>query len=284
MLGAAAAALREARRPAGRAAVVAVHGGRGGVGVTFVATHLAAALARRGSTILLDADPVFGDVALSLGAPAAEADDGRPAHTLADVVALGEDAGPDEVRGALWQHASGVGILLPPSPEEAVRLGAEALGGVLGAVTGAADAVVMHLPREVGPVTSSLAAAADRLLEVLTLDVATFHAASRAVEAFAPLHLGDRLAFVVNRAARSEVVPGDVERVFGTPATVVIPFDRAARAAGERGRLCPPKGRIARRFDRLAEALLPAAAVAQPPHEAPSEGTAPVVDSVPTRG
>ena len=52
LLVAAAAAVRRAQQAARRGAVVAVHGGRGGAGVTFVATHLAAAFARRGSAIL----------------------------------------------------------------------------------------------------------------------------------------------------------------------------------------------------------------------------------------
>ena len=96
---------------------------------------------------------------------------------------------------------------------------------------------------------------ADRLLEVLTLDVVSFRATSRAMEAFSPLHLEGRVAFVVNRAARSEITPGDVRRVFGEPALAVLPPDRAVRSAQDKGRLLPAKGRMARRFDRLAVAL-----------------------------
>ena len=96
---------------------------------------------------------------------------------------------------------------------------------------------------------------ADRLLEVLTLDVVSFRATSRAMEAFSPLHLEGRVAFVVNWAARSEITPGDVRRVFGEPALAVLPLDRAVRSAQDKGRLLPAKGRMARRFDRLAVAL-----------------------------
>jgi Flp pilus assembly CpaE family ATPase len=258
LIGAAAAALREARRPAGRATVIAVHGGRGAGGVTFVATHLAAALARRGSAILLDADPVFADVAHALGAPTAGGDD-DPFHTLGDAVALGDDLGPEQLRDALWRHGSGVEVLLPPPPEEAIRIGGDEIRLVVDAAATAAETVVVQLPRGLGAVTSACGGSADHLLEVLTLDVASFRAASRAIEAFAPLHLGDRLGFVVNRSARSEITPGDVTRVFGKPALAVIPFDRAVRSAQEHGRLLAPKGRLARRFDRLADALAPAA-------------------------
>jgi hypothetical protein len=63
------------------------------------------------------------------------------------------------------------------------------------------------------------------------------------------------VAFVVNKAARSEITPGDVQRVFGEPARAILPHDRAVRSARERSRLLPSKGRMARRFDRLADAL-----------------------------
>jgi Flp pilus assembly CpaE family ATPase len=256
LIGAAAAALREARRPAGRATVIAVHGGRGGVGTTFVSTGLAAALARRGSVILLDADPVFADVARVLASPPIDEVDAAPVHTLADVVALGDDLGADELRGALWRHDSGVEVVLPPAPEQAASIGATEVGRVLDAAAGAADAVVVHLPRALGAVTSACASVADRVIEVVTLDVASFRAASRTVEALAPLHLGDRLAFVVNRAVRSEITSTDVQRVFGTPAAAVLPVERGVRSAQDRGQL-PTRGRLARRFDRLAQALVP---------------------------
>ena len=270
LVSAAAAALRDVRRSAGLATVVAVHGGRGGVGVTFVATHLAAALARRGSAILLDLDPVFADVARALDVPTVDAE--APHHTLADAVALGDDLGPEQLRAALWRHGSGIEIALPPPPEEAVTLGADELEPVVEAACEAADAVVLHLPRAVGTLTCAGAARADRLLEVVTLDVAAFRAASRALEAFAPLELADRVRVVVNDATRSEVTVGDVERVFGHRPVAVIPSERTIRAATERGRLTPARGRVARRFDRLAEALVPAEAAR--PTELPGDTAA----------
>jgi Flp pilus assembly CpaE family ATPase len=218
-----------------------------------VATHLAAAFARRGSAILIDADPVFGDVAQALGAPTGE--EAEPTHTFADAAALGEDLGSEQLRSALWRHESEVDVLLPPQPEEAIRLGPDDLRLVTDAAAGVADAVIVHLPRSLGAMTRAGAETSDTLVEVLTLDVVSFRATSRALEAFAPLHLEGRVSFVVNKAARSEITPGDVHRVFGEPARAIIPYDRAVRSALERSRLLPPKGRMARRFDRLADAL-----------------------------
>jgi pilus assembly protein CpaE len=254
LVGAAAAAVRRARGAAGRGTIVAVHGGRGGVGVTFVATHLAAAFARRGSAILIEADGVFGDVAQALDAPAGEAED--PAHTFADAAALGEDLGPDQLRRALWRSHGDLDVLLPPPAEQALRLSEDDLRVVVDAASAAAGAVVLHLGRSLDPLTLAGIEVADRVVEVVTLDVASFRAASRAIEGFAHRRPGRSTDVVVNRATRSEIVPGDVRRVFGEPALAVLPQERAARSARERGRLLPPKGRMARRFDRMAVSLL----------------------------
>jgi Flp pilus assembly CpaE family ATPase len=256
LLRAAAAAVRRPRHDASRGTLIGVHGGRGGVGVTYVATRLAAALARRGSAILIDADPVFGDVGHTLGAPPPDDEDAQPVHTLSDAVSLGEDLHPEQLRGALWRHDTGVDVLLAPSAEDAIRIGADDLRIVVDAAVLVADAVVLHLPRHLGAPASVDLDAVDHLVEVVTLDVASFRAASRTVDALAPASLGDRLSFVVNRAARSEITPGDVERVFGRPAAAVLPTDRSARSSGGRPAKIAAAGRTARRFDALAATLV----------------------------
>ena len=64
-----------------------------------------------------------------------------------------------------------------------------------------------------------------------------------------------RRALGENRAARAEITPGDVERVFGRRPLAVIPNDRGAGRAHERGRLVPRRGRTGRAIDRLAREL-----------------------------
>src|SRR5919201_1101656 len=77
-------------RPDGsRALMVAVYGPRGGAGTTFVATHLAASFARDGKdAVLVDLDPVFGDVTAALGVPS----DPAP-KTVADLVPVADEVG-----------------------------------------------------------------------------------------------------------------------------------------------------------------------------------------------
>ncbi len=66
----------------------------------------------------------------------------------------------------------------------------------------------------------------------------------------------ERAWIVVNRAARAEVTPADVERVFGRPPAAVIPADRRIPRLQETGRILPSRGRTGRQIDRLARTLL----------------------------
>jgi pilus assembly protein CpaE len=234
-----------------RAVVVAVHGARGGVGSTFVATHLAQAFARRDlDCVLLDADPTYGDVSAAIGVP----DD--DVHTIADLLPLVHELTAVHLADALWAHAAGFRTLAAPPAERAGVVSRSDLASIVRVASASCDVVVISLPRELGELTTSGLEAADRVLEVLSLDVLSFRAATRAIEVFAPLGRDGRVGFVVNRATRSEITPGDVERVFGAVPLAVVPADRAVPRAQDRGRLVPPKGKVGRAFAKLAERVL----------------------------
>ena len=255
LAGATAATVATPLLQARRATVFAVHGARGGAGVTFVATHLAAAFARRESDcVLIDADPLYGDVASALGAPA------EGVHTLADLLPLGGEVSAEHLSDALWAHPDGFRVLLPPAPEEAVAVRSDDVRAVAGAAASSADVVVLHLPRALDALARAGLASADRMIEVLSLDVLSFKAATRALDALGTDAMRDRVGFVVNRAARGEITAGDVKRVFGAEPLAAIPLDRTVPRAQDHGRLLPRRGRIGRVFDRLAGRLADAEA------------------------
>ena len=234
-----------------RATVVAVHAPRGGAGCTFVATHLAAAFARRGDCVLVDADPDYGDVTPAIGAPVDDA------HTAADLVPLLDELNAERVGEALWEHPSGFRALLAPTGEAAETVDASALARLVGAVAAVADTVVVHLPRGLESTVPAVAPVADRVLEVLSLDVLSFRAGQRAIEALARAGVAPgSIGVVVNRAARAEITPADVTRVFGVEPLGVLPLDRGVPRAQDHGKLLPARGRMARAFDRLATRML----------------------------
>jgi len=230
-----------------RAPVLAVYAPRGGSGGTFVATHLAAAFAKRQRRcVLVDLDVLFGDASAAIGVPADEA-----VRTIADLAPLGEELAPHHVEEVLWRHPKGFAALLAPGDGHlSQRLGAETYRAAISAVRRSCDVVVLHVPRALDEITRSGLELADRVLVVLGLDVLSFRDAKRAIEVAG---LDGKCSFVVNRAGRSEIAPDDVERVFGQPPIVVIPSDRAVGAAQDHGRLVPMRGRVGRALDRLAQ-------------------------------
>jgi pilus assembly protein CpaE len=246
-LAAAAARLSRPAQSATSAPVVAVVGASGGVGATFVATHLAGAVARRSvDCALVDLDVVFAGASAPLGAPVEDT------PTAAELVRFGRDLGPEQVRELLWRHPDGFGVLLSPGRAEP-DLGPVVYGRAIAALAQTVGLVVLHLPREIAPSTRIGLAAANVVVVVVRLDVASFRDARRVIEATGTQ---ERARIVVNRAARAEVTPADVERVFGRPPLAAIPVDRRIPREQARARLLPRRGRTGRVVDGLARDLL----------------------------
>ncbi|MGZ8646530.1 MAG: AAA family ATPase [Actinomycetota bacterium] len=233
-----------------RATVIAVHAARGGAGGTFVATHLARAFARRGrACVLVDGDPLYAEVSAAVGAPVGDV------HTLADLVPLGAELTPAHLDGTLWTHPEGFRVLLAPPAEESPPIDAVHLRRAVDVAATVTDVVVLHLPHAIDAHARAGCETADRIVEVLSLDVLSFRSSKRALEALRPLGLEGRLGFVVNRASRAEITPRDVARVFGCEPLAVVPLDRGATRAQDHGRLVGARGRTGRAFDRLATRL-----------------------------
>ena len=170
LAGATAATVTQPHAAVKRADVVAVHGARGGVGCTFVATHLAQAFAARDlDCVLIDADPTYGDVSSALGLP----DD---VHTIADLLPLVPELTPAHLDDALHAHDAGFRVLAAPPADRAASVGGADLAAILRVAAASCDVVVAAPPRHLGELATSCLAGADRVLEVLSLDVLSFRA------------------------------------------------------------------------------------------------------------
>lgn len=240
-------------RPQGRLA--ALYGPRGGAGVTFLATNLAAACAaRRASTVLVDLDMDYADVTIALGIVS----NGQP--TLADLTPVLEEDElvPEHIDKVLYDHPRGFRVLLAPHrPFPAGAVSGRHVTVLAGVLRSRFDISILHLSRSLGEVTRAAISASDQVLVPVTLDVLAFRHARRALEALGDLGLDGRVRLVINRAAPSEVVPEDAERVFGLRPSAVIGTDRAVVRAQNRGELLVGRsGRTARRISALAARLL----------------------------
>lgn len=230
--------------------VVAVYGPRGGAGTTFIATHLAAALAKRQHRcVLIDLDVLFADASAAIGVPI-----DNDVRTIADLAPLASEIAPRHLQEVMWRHPAGFDALLAPGEERiGTYVGAETYRPAIAAARRTCDVAVLHVPRALDEVVRTGLETADRVLVVLGLDVLSFRDAKRAIEITG---LDGRCEFVVNRPGRSEVTPKDVERVFGRPVCAVIPSDRSIATAQDHGRLLPMRGRIGRSMQRLAAEIM----------------------------
>jgi Flp pilus assembly CpaE family ATPase len=160
-----------------RAAVVAVHAARGGAGATSVATHLARAFARRGrACVLIDADISAGEIGPALGSP------DRDVHTLGDLVPLLAELAPRHLDDTLWTHPEGFRVLLAPPEAEDPSSEPPVIRRVVEVAAAMADVVVVRLPAHLDAAARKTLETADRVLEVLALDVLSFRAARRALD------------------------------------------------------------------------------------------------------
>jgi Flp pilus assembly CpaE family ATPase len=231
-----------------RARVIAVHGPRGGVGATFVAVHLSAALADAGrEVVLVDVDAYFADVAAAIGLKSEP-----PPRTIADLAPVASELLPGQLKEVLEPHPDGFRVLHAPHDADAGSSSELAYRSAVGLLSTTVDAVVLHLPRALDSVARSALEFADLILLVLTLDVMAFRAGRRALDLIEGLDLVGHWEIVINRASRSEIVPADVHRVFGRDPLAVIPRDRGIQSAQNRGKLIPLRGRAGRRVRRLA--------------------------------
>ena len=235
-----------------RAVVAAVHGSRGGAGSTFLATHLSQAVASSGSgCVLIDVDPDGSDVAAALGVP----DDAEGTRPLDELAAVVSELTPERFTETVWAHPGGFWAVVAPAAE-APPVGLAAIRRLVEVAAAATDTVIVHTAHGLDPITRWALTDSDVVIETLLLDVLSFRASTRTLARLARDDVAARTWFVVNRAARAEVVPSDVERVFGVPPRAIVPFDASVSRLQDHGRLLAPRSRTSRAIARLAAQLV----------------------------
>jgi pilus assembly protein CpaE len=228
--------------PLDRGHVVAILGSRGGAGTTFVATHLAAALAaRRRRCVVVDLDVTYADVTVALGIRSPD-----QVRTMADLVPVADELSPEHVQDALVRHEAGFDVLLaPPDPEESTDVSPGLYRAAIALLAGNHDDVILHAPRALDDVTRAGIAMADEVLLIVTPDLFSLYGARRAV---ASLGLGSapgRCRVVMNPAGRAALGAREVERVLGLVPLAGVRYDPAVARAQDRGELLSPRSRRA---------------------------------------
>lgn len=207
---------RETSTPAGLLIVLA--GAKGGVGTTTLATHLALASAKDDPTrrvCLVDLDVVKGDVPLYL--------DAQHRRTILDLAPVAHDLTPRAIADALYQHPSGLSLLLAPDQGEyAERLSGQQVSTILAGLRHRHDVVVVDAGAVVNEASAAAVELADEVYVVTTPDVPALRGARRLVELWERLALRKEEAVhcIINRTdKRTDIQPETAARIAGVEVT-----------------------------------------------------------------
>jgi secretion/DNA translocation related CpaE-like protein len=211
-------------RPVGR--ILAVIGGRGGAGASFLAAGLAVTAVDAGHrTLLIDADPLGGGLDLLLGW--------------------------EGVTGLRWPGLTGVdGRVDPPAlfkmlpqrdelvvlafdRDDSTAVPGEAMAATVDAARRGRDVVVADLPRRLDDAAVVALQSADRVLLIVPAELRAAAAAAR-VAAVVRAHRDD-LELVVRGPAPGRLKPRDVASALGLPLAGTLRPEPAMCQAVERG-------------------------------------------------
>lgn len=207
-------AVREPRQQfSGR--VIAFAGSKGGVGTTTLAVQCALELQRREpdrSVCLVDLDLQTGDVRSYL--------DLTHRRSITDLVDVAHQITTAHLHDAMYQHVSGLRVLLPPvDGEDAEDVDGRVTTRIVGGLRARFDVVVVDLGSVTQDATAAAAELADELLIVTTPDVVSLRGANRLLGLWERLHVptGASMA-VLNRTGRdNEITPQLAQRVLRMP-------------------------------------------------------------------
>jgi len=212
--------------------IVTVFSAKGGCGKTTLATNMAAALADRGrrEVCLVDLDLAFGDVAIALQL--------FPAHTIADVVPLGENVDFTAIGSLLTPHSPGLTTLVAPvEPGGSEAIPASMVGHILTLLRDQFDYVVVDTPPAFDDQVLTAFDLSDVVCLLATLDIPALKNLKLTLETMELLNYPrDRWRIVMNRAdSKVGLSISEVEKTLRTTISVQIPSSRDVPAAINRG-------------------------------------------------
>ncbi|MGK5631494.1 AAA family ATPase [Streptomyces sp. URMC 123] len=223
--------------------LVTVTGAKGGVGATVTAVQLALAARGAGREVaLVDLDLQNGDVASYL--------DVQFRRSVVDLAGI-HDISPRVLQDAVFQHPTGLGLLLAPEEgERGEEVGDRAARQIVGALRARYDVVVVDCGSQMNDANATVVELADTALLLTTPDVVAVRAAKRMVRMWDRLQIrkAEETTTVVNRLTRgTEIQPGLVERATGTRmARTAIPAGyKELQPAVDAGRMQDLDGRSA---------------------------------------
>jgi MinD-like ATPase involved in chromosome partitioning or flagellar assembly len=213
---------RPARRRTGRAELVVIFSGKGGVGKSLIATNLAVALAADGERVaLVDLDLQFGDVAVMLHA------ESHP--TAIDALAQqGEQVDSEFIEEVMATGPEGVRALLAPaSPEFADLVNTANLRAILRELAKNYDHIVVDTPSHLEERNLEAIEMADQIVVITTFNFAAVKDTKITLKLLQSLGVDRDIISVVLNQTRAKVSfqRAEVEETLRFRVLTVLPFE-----------------------------------------------------------
>lgn len=215
-----------------RGTVICVTSPKGGVGKTTVATNLAVGLARSApnSTVIVDLDVQFGDVASALNLD--------PQYALPDAVQPNVRRDSMLLKTFLTLHPTGLyAICGAASPEEADDVTPEAVDELIRTLAADFQWVIVDTAPGMTPHTLSALDHSNELILVAGMDVPAVRGMRKALDTLQDLGIfADNRTIVLNFVdSHGGLTIGDIETAIGTKVDVTLPRSRAVTASVNQG-------------------------------------------------
>ena len=198
--------------------IVAVFSGKGGAGVSFFGTNLAAAMGV--PTLLVDLNLQAGDAASFLGVDTK--------YSLADFVHNRARLDDALMTSLVTPHSPNLAVLAAPlEAHEAEDIQPQDVSEILYLLRQRYECIVLDLPHTFDPVTVAALDLTDDILVVLTLDIPGIRGTKRALKVFERLdYVRDKVHVVVNRWSKHiDVQLQKVEAHLGEQLIGFVPND-----------------------------------------------------------
>jgi pilus assembly protein CpaE len=240
--------------------LVVVASPKGGVGKTTVATNLAVglALAEPGSTVIVDLDVQFGDVASSLALV--------PQYTLPDTVHGAASTDPLVLKTFLTPHPTGLHVLAgSDSPAAGDAVTAADVAQLLDTLSREFRYVVVDTAPGLSDLTLTALERATDLVLMGSLDVPGVRGLRKELDVLTELELvpGGRHLVLNSVGSSGGLAMADIEKTVGAPLDLVLPRHDAALVATNTGVPLLQKGGkdpVTRGLQSLVERIVPRSA------------------------
>ena len=234
--------------------IVTIFGAKGGVGKTVLTVNLAAAMAKAGaSSVIVDLDSVFGDVAKTLRLTADK--------SFVDAAQHAAELDQWTVDKYLFKHPSGVQVLpAPTQPTDWREIDPKAVDRLLSLLAQVHDIVIIDTPATFTDLVVQALRRADIIFLVSSLEATSIEDTAVALRILgaSPADRSKIKLTLNHQASNNSMSEAHAAEALGEEAFWSIPYDEHTGRRNDAGMpivLVRPKAKISRRISSMAKLL-----------------------------